>query len=85
MTQLDQETAADEDPDTLRIDVETQTYEPSLLQYPMPASVINELRNQHSKYRINRMDPAKKERLEFQDQVKQWSQQRVAQTPKQQS
>lgn len=74
----------DEDPDTLRIDVETQTYEPSLLSYPMPDTVISELRNPHSKYRTKRLDPAKVERLEYQDRVSEWTAQRTAVTPKQQ-
>ncbi|KUJ12017.1 uncharacterized protein LY89DRAFT_593978 [Mollisia scopiformis] len=42
--------------DTLRIDVEQQTYVPSLLRPPMPGSVIDELRNKFSKFRT-RHDP----------------------------
>lgn len=37
--------------DTLRIDVEERTFIPTLLSPPMPADVINELRNQYSKFR----------------------------------
>lgn len=37
--------------DTLRPEVETKTFIPSLLYPPMPGSVIDELRNKYSKYR----------------------------------
>jgi len=37
--------------DTLRIDVESKTFIPSLLKAPMPLSVIDELRNKYSKFR----------------------------------
>ncbi|KAI9676774.1 MAG: hypothetical protein M1829_002869 [Trizodia sp. TS-e1964] len=41
----------DHDIDTLRADVETQTFVPTLLRPPMPVSVIDELRNKYSKFR----------------------------------
>ena len=41
----------DYDCDTLRIDVEEKTFVPTLLRPPVPESVINELRNQYSKFR----------------------------------
>lgn len=42
--------------DTLRIDVETKTFVPTLLTPPMPISVIDELRNKYSAFRT-RHDP----------------------------
>jgi large subunit ribosomal protein L24 len=42
----------DYDCDTLRIDVETKTFVPTLLRSPMPSIVIDELRNKFSKFRI---------------------------------
>lgn len=39
------------DGDTLRVDVESQTWVPTLLTPPMPSSVIDELRNKYSKFR----------------------------------
>jgi len=41
----------DQPDDTLRVDVETKTYIPSLLTPPMPGSVIDELRNKYSVFR----------------------------------
>jgi large subunit ribosomal protein L24 len=42
--------------DTLRLEVETQSFVPTLLRPPMPGSVIDELRNKFSKFRT-RHDP----------------------------
>ena len=42
----------DYDDDTLRMEVETQTWVPTLLRPPMPSSVIDELRNKYSVFRI---------------------------------
>jgi large subunit ribosomal protein L24 len=42
--------------DTLRLDVETRSFVPTLLTPPMPATVINELRNKYSIFRT-RHDP----------------------------
>lgn len=49
--------------DTLRIDVEEKSFIPTLLRPPMPETVINELRNQYSKFRTRHTDEyiAKKE------------------------
>ncbi|KAI9761171.1 MAG: hypothetical protein M4579_001218 [Chaenotheca gracillima] len=41
----------DTEADTLRIDVESQTWAPTLLRPPMPLSVIDELRNRYSVFR----------------------------------
>jgi large subunit ribosomal protein L24 len=39
------------DCDTLRVDIESRSYVPTLLKPPMPTSVIDELRNKFSKFR----------------------------------
>lgn len=41
----------DHDIDTLRIDVEEETWIPTLLRAPMPGTVIDELRNKYSAFR----------------------------------
>jgi len=41
----------DYEADTLRISVEEETFRPYLLERPMPASVIDELRNKYSRFR----------------------------------
>ncbi|KAI9848182.1 MAG: hypothetical protein M1837_000856 [Sclerophora amabilis] len=41
----------DTEADTLRIDVESQTWVPTLLRPPMPMMVMDELRNKYSKFR----------------------------------
>lgn len=41
----------DHECDTLRIDVEESTFVPSILRPPMPAAVLDELRNRYSKFR----------------------------------
>ena len=43
--------AEDQDVDTLRVEVETPSWIPSLLNHPFPPSVMDELRNKFSKYR----------------------------------
>lgn len=50
-------------PDTLIMDVEAITYTPSLLQRPFPESVIDELRNKYSRFRV-RHDRAFVEKVE---------------------
>ena len=45
----------DHDDDTLRMEVEAETWVPTLLRPPMPSSVIDELRNKYSVFR-NRHD-----------------------------
>ena len=42
---------SEHDVDTLRMDVELKTWIPTLLAPPMPATVIDELRNKYSKFR----------------------------------
>ncbi|CAD6450183.1 bd5fd55f-2f62-4ed6-b468-1863d6db3cb9 [Sclerotinia trifoliorum] len=51
----------DHDCDTLRMEVEERTFVPTLLTPPMPASVIDELRNKYSVFR-KRHDPEYVER-----------------------
>ncbi|KAL8723946.1 MAG: hypothetical protein Q9166_008212 [cf. Caloplaca sp. 2 TL-2023] len=46
----------DNDDDTLRIDVEQETWVPTLLRAPMPSGVIDELRNKYSKFRTRHED-----------------------------
>ncbi|KAH8888258.1 hypothetical protein GQ53DRAFT_261441 [Thozetella sp. PMI_491] len=41
----------DHEGDTLRIEVEEKTFVPTLLRPPMPETVVDELRNQYSKFR----------------------------------
>lgn len=44
------------DDDTFRIDVDSETHRPYLLQPPMPPSVIDELRNKYSRFRTRHDD-----------------------------
>lgn len=50
------QTFVDNDIDTLRIEVETFTFEPSLKNMPMPPSVLDELRNRRSRTRTRHED-----------------------------
>ncbi|KAL3463212.1 hypothetical protein BJX64DRAFT_257850 [Aspergillus heterothallicus] len=51
--------------DTLRMEVETPTWVPSLTNAPFPSSVIDELRNKYSKYRTRHdLQYVEKKRLE---------------------
>lgn len=59
----------DHDVDTLRIDVETRTFLPTLLKPPMPDSVIDELRNRFSIFRT-RHDDAYLEKKEAEEAAK---------------
>ena len=61
----------DQRPDTLIMDVETRTYTPSLLRPPFPESVIDELRNKYSRFRVRydrafveKVDAAEREKKE---------------------
>ncbi|KAL8694548.1 MAG: hypothetical protein Q9218_000804 [Villophora microphyllina] len=47
---------ADHDDDTFRIDVEQETWVPTLLRAPMPDGVIDELRYKYSKFRTRHED-----------------------------
>lgn len=49
--ETDPEVFEDNDCDTLRIEVEEQTWVPTLLKPPMPSSIIDELRGKYSKFR----------------------------------
>lgn len=49
-------TYVDNDADTLRIEAETVTFEPSLKEMPMPPSVLDELRNRRSRTRTRHED-----------------------------
>lgn len=57
------------DVDTLRIDVEEETWVPRLLAEPFPAGVIDELRGKYSKYRTRHED-AYMERLREREEAK---------------
>lgn len=57
---------ADHEVDTLRIDVDARSYRPSLIEYPMPPSVIDELRSKYSKFRT-RHEYEFRERKEAED------------------
>ncbi|KAF3491863.1 KOW domain-containing protein domain-containing protein [Arthroderma uncinatum] len=67
--------------DTLQIEVEAKTFLPSLQTYPMPSTVIDELRNKYSKFRTKH-DPeyitAKEEEAAFSE----WEKQRTLVSPK---
>ena len=52
----DEEEHVDHDEDTLRLDSEERTWLPTLLEAPMPAGVIDELRHKFSSFR-DRHDP----------------------------
>ncbi|KFZ16642.1 hypothetical protein V502_04994 [Pseudogymnoascus sp. VKM F-4520 (FW-2644)] len=72
----------DHDADTLRIDVETRTFLPTLLKPPMPDSVIDELRNRFSIFRT-RHDDAYLEKKEAEEAAKEERKQsiRLMRTP----
>ncbi|KAL5365528.1 hypothetical protein BJX96DRAFT_169173 [Aspergillus floccosus] len=71
----------DEEWDTLRMEVETPTWMPSLLSAPFPPSVMDELRNKFSKYRT-RHDPEWVEQKKLEDYRKEYLQSRSLLTPK---
>ncbi|PGH27524.1 hypothetical protein AJ80_00765 [Polytolypa hystricis UAMH7299] len=71
----------DEDVDTLRIEVETNTFFPSLEAYPMPPSVIDEVRNKYSRMRM-RHDPEYVEKKHAQDARELWAKNRRLVSPK---
>jgi large subunit ribosomal protein L24 len=69
--------------DTLRLEVETKTFMPTLLTPPMPGSVIDELRNKYSIFRT-RHDPeyiAKKEAEDLEEQEKKRLSREMRMTP----
>ncbi|EMC97566.1 hypothetical protein BAUCODRAFT_68328 [Baudoinia panamericana UAMH 10762] len=61
-----QEEDVDHPYDTLRINVEEQTFRPILLYHPMPETVLDELRGKYSKFR-KRHDREYIEKLELED------------------
>ncbi|KAL2828705.1 hypothetical protein BDW59DRAFT_142902 [Aspergillus cavernicola] len=67
--------------DTLRMEVETPTWVPSLHFAPFPPSVLDELRNKFSKYRT-RHDPEFVEQRRLEDLKKEYLQSRSLLTPK---
>ncbi|KAE8388551.1 hypothetical protein BDV23DRAFT_110997 [Aspergillus alliaceus] len=71
----------DEEWDTLRMEVETPTWTPSLHYAPFPPSVMDELRNKFSKYRT-RHDPEWVEAKKMEDYRKEYLQSRSLLTPK---
>ncbi|KAK1138764.1 hypothetical protein N8T08_002029 [Aspergillus melleus] len=71
----------DEEWDTLRMEVETPTWVPSLHNSPFPPSVMDELRNKFSKYRT-RHDPEWVEAKKMEDYKKEYLQSRSLWTPK---
>lgn len=71
----------DEEWDTLRMEVETPTWVPSLHSAPFPPSVLDELRNKFSRYRT-RHDPAFVEQKRMEDLKKEYLAHRSLLTPK---
>ncbi|KAL4808526.1 hypothetical protein BDV18DRAFT_135191 [Aspergillus unguis] len=71
----------DEEWDTLRMEVETPTWVPSLHSAPFPPSVLDELRNKFSKYRT-RHEPEFVEKKRLEDLKKEYLQSRSLMTPK---
>ncbi|KAL1960195.1 hypothetical protein VTO42DRAFT_8738 [Malbranchea cinnamomea] len=70
----------DEPADTLRIDVEARTFVPALQSFPMPSTVIDELRNKYSKFRT-RHDPEYIAEQEKRDLWHEWQRSRTLLTP----
>lgn len=66
--------------DTLRIEVETPTWTPSLLSPPFESSVMDELRNKYGKHR-KRHDPEYIEQKKLQDYREEYLQSRTLWTP----
>ncbi|KAA8644832.1 hypothetical protein EYZ11_007926 [Aspergillus tanneri] len=73
--------AKDEEWDTLRMEVETPTWVPSLHNAPFPPNVMDELRNKFSKYRT-RHDPEWVEAKKMEEYRKEYLQSRSLLTPK---
>lgn len=68
----------DQEVDTLRFEVEDKTWIPTLLRAPMPASVVDELRNKYSRYRTRHepayqaaLDEKQRERAAYKEWMKQ--------------
>ncbi|KKA21506.1 KOW motif domain protein [Rasamsonia emersonii CBS 393.64] len=71
----------DEPWDTLRMEVETPTWVPSLLHPPFESSILDELRNKYSKYRT-RHDPEWVEAKKLEDYKEEYLKSRTLLTPK---
>jgi large subunit ribosomal protein L24 len=71
----------DEAIDTLRFQVDEKTYLPSLLTFPFPSTMLDELRNKYSKFRT-RHDPEWVAKKEEQDAYEEWQRSRKLLTPK---
>lgn len=56
--------------DTLRLDIDTPTWTPTLLRAPLPGTIIDELRGKYSKFRT-RHDPEFLKRMQRIDSIKQ--------------
>ncbi|EEP77079.1 conserved hypothetical protein [Uncinocarpus reesii 1704] len=67
--------------DTLRIEVEAKTYVPSLQSFPMPETLIDELRNKFSAFRT-RHDPDFIAKKQEEDAYQAWLKSRKLLTPK---
>lgn len=76
------ESTEDQPVDTLRIQVEEHTFNPSLKSYPFPSpTIIDELRNKYSVFRT-RHDPEYLERKHEEDIRAAWRKSRTLMTPK---
>lgn len=75
--------AKDQPADTLPIDVEEKTFVPSLQMFPMPSTVIDELRNKYSKFRT-RHDPEFLAAQQEKEARREYEQSRTLLTPKEQ-
>ncbi|KAL1996965.1 hypothetical protein VTN49DRAFT_7830 [Thermomyces lanuginosus] len=71
----------DEEWDTLRMEVETPTWVPSLQYAPFESSILDELRNKYSKYRI-RHDPEWAEAKRLEDLKEEYRKSRTLLTPR---
>lgn len=71
----------DQEWDTLRMEVETPTWIPSLQNAPFPSAVLDEIRNKFSRYRT-RHDPAWVEQKKLEDYKKEYLQSRSLLTPR---
>lgn len=71
----------DEAADTLRIEVEDKTWIPHLQSYPMPPTVIDELRNKYSSLRT-RHEPEYVEKKKKEDAYQAWVKSRKLLSPK---
>ncbi|KAL4944238.1 hypothetical protein BDV06DRAFT_187888 [Aspergillus oleicola] len=77
----DKPNVKDEEWDTLRMEVETPTWVPSLHEPPFPSSVLDELRNKFSAYRT-RHDPEYVEEKRMEDLKREYLETRSLMTPK---